>query len=144
MRTRTLAAILLAAWLGLVLNGAAHASDWRSLGVDQATQVYVDEASVAIDGKTAEALVLVNYSAARTLGDDWFPHRSEIVRYQVACTTGETALKAWAFKAGELGSGATVWKSAQSSPQLTKPAEDTVESLLVARLCAAPQASALR
>lgn len=144
MRTRTLAAILLAAWLGLVLNGAAHASDWRSLSVNEATQVYVDESSVAVDGRTAEALVLVNYSEARTLGDDWFPHRSEVVRFQVACTTGETALKAWAFKAGELGSGATVWKSAQAAPQLSKPAEDTVESRLVARLCSAPQASASR
>lgn len=144
MRSRTLAAILLATWLGLVLNGAAHASDWRSLSVDEATQVYVDEGSVTVDGTTAEALVLVNYSAARTLGDDWFPHRSEVVRYQVACTTGETALKAWAFKAGELGSGATVWKSAQPSAQLAKPAEDSVESQLVARLCAGAQVSDLR
>lgn len=144
MRTRTLGAILLAAWLGLVLNGSAHASDWRSLSVNDASQVYVDEGSIAVDGKTAEALVLVNYSTARTLGDDWFPHRSEVVRYQVACTTGETALKSWAFKTGELGSGATIWKSAHAAPLLAKPAADTVESRLVAHLCAAPQASVLR
>ena len=144
MHARTLAAVLLAAWLGLVLNGGAHAADWRSLSTDEGTQAYIDQGSILVDGSTAEALVLVNYSTARTLGDDWFPHRSQVVRYRVACTTGETALKAWAFRAGELGSGATVWKGAQPSPQLGLPAHDSVESRLVARVCSAPQASLVR
>jgi len=62
----------------------------------------------------------------------------------VACTTGETSLKAWAFKSGELGSGTTVWNGNPTSPQLAKPGKDTVESQLLARVCSAPLASALR
>lgn len=138
MHARILATALLATWFGLVVSGAVQAADWRSLSADTATQVFIDQNSVTTDGATSEALVLVNHSATHTLGDDWFPHRSQVVRYQLACSTGETALKAWAFKAGELGSGATVWKSAQTAPQLAKPAADSVESLLLARLCAGP------
>lgn len=138
MHARILATVLLGAWLGLLANGAAQAADWHSLSADTATQVFVDRSSITTDGATSEALVLVNYSSTHTLGDDWFPHRSQVVRYQLACSTGETALKAWTFKTGELGGGATVWKSAQTAPQLAKPAADTVEGLLLARLCAGP------
>lgn len=138
MHARTLATVLLAAWLGLVVTGAAHAADWRSLSADAATQVFVDQNSVTTEGPTSEAVVLVNYSTTHTLGDDWFPHRSQLVRYKLACDTGEAALKSWAFKTGELGSGATVWKSARTEPQLARPAADTVESLLVAKLCTGP------
>jgi hypothetical protein len=138
MRARTLATVLLAAWSGLLVSGAAHAADWRSLSADTTTQVFVDRSSVTTEGAVSEAVVLVNYSAARTLGDDWFPHRSQVVRYKFACDTGEAALKSWAFKTGELGGGTTVWKSAQENPQLVRPAADTVESLLVAKLCTGP------
>lgn len=138
MRARTLATVLLAAWLGLLFTGAAHAADWRSLSADTATQVFVDRNSVTTEGAVSEAVVLVNYSTPHTLGDDWFPHRSQVVRYKLACDTGEAALKSWAFKTGELGSGATVWKNTQEDPLLAKPAADTVESLLVAKLCTGP------
>lgn len=138
MRARTLATVLLTAWVGLVVAGAAHAADWRSLSSDAATQVFVDQNSMTSDGAKSEVVVLVNYSTTRTLGDDWFPHRSQVVRYQLACDTGEAALKSWTFKTGELGSGATVWRSAQTEPLLAHPAADTVESLLVARLCTGP------
>lgn len=56
----------------------------------------------------------------------------------IACDTGEAALKSWTFKTGVLGSGATVWRSAQTEPQLARPAADTVESRLVAKLCTGP------
>lgn len=138
MRARILRSVLLAALLGLVVNGASQAADWRSLSVDNATQVFVDRSSVTSDGVVSEAVVLVNYSTTHTLGDDWFPHRSQVVRYQLACATGEVALKSWAFKTGELGSGATVWNSTLADPLLAKPAAETVASLLVAKLCTGP------
>ena len=144
MHARTLAVVLLAAWLGLVVNGAAQAADWRNLSADSGTQMYLDEGSITTNGATAEAIVLVNYSSARTLGDDWFAHRSQLIRYKVACSTGETALETWAFRSGELGGGATVWNGKSSSPRLAKPAEGTVESRLLARLCTAPLASLQR
>lgn len=144
MRTKTLGTVLLAAWLGLLLSGTAHAADWRSLDSTDTSQVFLDEGSIATVGDQAEAVVLVNYTSARTLGDDWFQHRSQVVRYRVACTTGEAALKAWTFKSGELGSGTTVWKRTQDAPVLATPAPDTVESRLVARLCGSPQASVTR
>jgi hypothetical protein len=115
MRARTLATVLLGAWLGLLATSAVHAADWRSLSADTATQVFVDRNSVTTDGAVSEAVVLVNYSATRTLGDDWFPHRSQVVRYQLACATGEAALKSWAFKTGELGGGTTP-RPTRSSP----------------------------
>lgn len=144
MHARTLALVLLATWLGLVINGAARAADWRTLSADAGTQVYLDAGSITTAGPAAEAVVLVSYSTARTLGDDWFPHRSQLIRYKVACSTGETALESWAFKSGELGGGATVWNGEPASPRLAKPAEDTVESRLLARLCSTPLASMQR
>ena len=135
MRAKFLGALLLGAWLALVLIGSAHAADWRTVSADETTQIYVDASSVALHGAAREAVVLVNYPSGRTLGDDWFPHRSEIVRYRLACSTGEAGLKSWAFKAGELGSGETVWKGNQLAPVLSKPAGDSVEGRLLAQLC---------
>ncbi|MEO8039544.1 MAG: surface-adhesin E family protein [Betaproteobacteria bacterium] len=144
MRAKTLGTLLLGAWLALVLIGGAHAADWRTVSADETTQVYLDESSVALHGSAREAVVLVNYPSGRTLGDDWFPHRSEVVRYRLACSTGEAGLKSWAFRTGELGGGETVWKGHQPAPVLSKPADDSVESRLLAQLCSAFVTGSLR
>lgn len=144
MGARTLAFVLLATWLGLVINGAAQAADWRNLGAEAGTQVFLDEGSITTAGPGTEAVVLVNFSAVRTLGDDWFAHRSRLIRYKVVCATGETALESWSFKSEEFGGGATVWNGTPATPRLARPAEDTVESRLLARLCSTPLASLQR
>lgn len=140
MQSRLVATILLSAFVALATAGAARAADWQTITADDGAQVYVDADSVAARGSAVEAVVLVNYSAARTLGDDWFPHRSQVLRYRVACASGTAAPTAWSFKAGALGTGETVWKQRRPDAALVAPAADTVGGAVLAALCSGPLA----
>ncbi len=140
MKTRLVAAALLATFVSLAVAGAARAADWQAITADDGAQVYVDTESLAARGGALEAVVLVNYSTARTLGDDWFPHRSRVLRYRVACTSGTAATTAWSFKSGALGGGETVWKQRRPEAALVAPAADTVDGAVLAALCSGPLA----
>ncbi len=140
MQSRLVAAVLLSALVALGAAGAARAADWQTLTADDGTQVYVDADSVATRGSAVEAVVLVNFSTARTLGDDWFPHRSQVLRYRVACSTGTAAATAWSFKSGALGNGDTVWKQRRPDAALVAPAGDSVGGAVLAALCSGPLA----
>jgi hypothetical protein len=140
MQIRLVAAVLLATFVGLATSGAARAADWQAITADDGAQVYVDTDSVAARGTALEAVVLSNYFTACTLGDDWFPHRSRVLRYPVACASGTAATTAWSFKSGALGGGETVWTQRRPGAALVAPAADTVDGAVLAALCSGPLA----
>ena len=135
MSVKTIAISLIGAWLALLVAGSAHSADWRTLSAEEGMQVYLDEGSVRHNGSSTRATVMRNHAFTQTLGDDWYPHRSQVVRYELACDSGKASMKSWAFRAGELGSGATVWEERNSWATPAKAADGTVEKALIARLC---------
>lgn len=126
----------------LAAGAAQAAPDWRTLTQDATTQTWVDGDSIAHSGPMLEVLVLVNFAATRTVGDDWYPHRSRLVRYRIACDTGEAVASAWTFRAGELGTGASVWRVRDPSASPTAIAGGTLEDDLVKALCPYPPSAA--
>ncbi len=134
MNRRNVTAVLLGAWLTVMLAGSAFAADWRTVAESADSQVFVDRASLTSTAEGTEASVLVTYASQQTLGD-WFPHRSRVVRYELRCATGEVRLEGFTFAAGELGSGNTVWSEAPLSRLPAKPAAGTVESAVLAAVC---------
>lgn len=135
MNVKTIAISLIGAWLALLVAGSVHAADWRTLSAEDGMQVYLDEGSIKRNGASTRVTVLRNHALTQTLGDDWYPHRSQVVRYELACDSGKASMKSWAFRAGELGSGATVWEQRNVWSTPAKASASTVEHALIARLC---------
>ena len=135
MNVKTIAVSLIGAWLALLVAGSAHAAEWRTLSDEDGMQVYLDEGSVKHHGSSTRVTVMRNHALTQTLGDDWYLHRSQMVRYELACDSGKASMKSWAFRAGELGSGATVWEERNQWAMPAKAADGTLEHALIARLC---------
>lgn len=142
MDVKTIAVALIGGWLALLVAGSAHSADWRTLSGEDGMQVYLDEASVVRKGPVTRATIMRNHSLTQTLGDDWYPHRSQVVRYELVCSSRSASIKSWAFRAGELGSGSTVWEQRNPWATPARVADGTTEQALVSRLCDAPLASA--
>lgn len=69
----------------------------------------MDRASIQQDGNLKKARVLHSYSKIRTVGDEAFPHKSEILLYAVRCEDRSLGFEQWIMTAGEIGSGETIW-----------------------------------
>jgi hypothetical protein len=105
------AALLLAA-------SPAFAAEWSLVAGSKDEIVFVDRASIRQDGELKKARVLHSYSTVRTVGDDAFPHKSEILLYAVRCEDRSIGFEQWTMTAGEIGSGATIWTGEVAGPTL--------------------------
>ena len=105
------AALLLAA-------SPAFAAEWSLVAGSKDEIVFVDRASIRQDGELKKARVLHSYSTVRTVGDDAFPHKSEILLYAVRCEDRSIGFEQWTMTAGEIGSGATIWTGHVAGPTL--------------------------
>jgi len=105
------AALLLAA-------SPAFAAEWSLVAGSKDEIVFVDRASIRQDGELKKARVLHSYSTVRTVGDDAFPHKSEILLYAVRCEDRSLGFEQWTMTAGEIGSGATIWTGHVAGPTL--------------------------
>lgn len=128
------AAILAAASLALATGNLAHAAEWETVAAQGDETVFVDMQSLAIAGSMIEARVLHNYRNARSLGDDWYEHRSRIMSYRVACDSGRLGFVALEMKSGELGSGDTVFEG-MTSGELFDAEKGAADGRLVYRRC---------
>jgi hypothetical protein len=105
------AALLLAA-------SPAFAVEWSLVAGSKDEIVFVDRASIRQDGELKKARVLHSYSTVRTVGDEAFPHKSEILLYAVRCEDRSLGFEQWTMTAGEIGSGATIWTGHVAGPTL--------------------------
>lgn len=96
------AALLLAA-------SSAFAGEWSLVAGNKDEIVFVDRSSIQQDGDLKKARVLHSYSKVRTIGDEAFPHKSEIFLYAVRCEDRSLGFERWTMTAGEIGSGAVIW-----------------------------------
>lgn len=107
LRRALLIAILLAPSL-------APCADWRVVSAADGMSVFVDQESIH-EGRFDEdrgrlkAWVLKDYAGTRYIGDDFYPHRSALMLYVVACDEQKLGYTQWSLQSGNLGSGRTVW-----------------------------------
>jgi hypothetical protein len=140
--TKALAAggfLNLAKWLiaGALALGAASAmaGDWRLVAQDAQEIVFVDRSSIREEGGLKTARVLRSYSTVQTIGDDAFPHKSEILHYAVRCEDRSLGFEAWTLTAGEIGTGDTVWTGHVQDPALYRDPQDPVVAGIIDTTC---------
>ena len=108
-------------WVFVVLLLAASpafGAEWSLVAGSKDEIVFVDRTSIHQDGELKKARVLHSYSKVRTVGDEAFPHKSEILLYSVRCEDRSLGFEQWTMTAGEIGSGATIWTGHVSGPTL--------------------------
>ena len=93
----------------LLAATSAFAGEWTLVAGNKDEIVFVDRTSIRQDGDLKKARVLHSYSKVRTIGDEAFPHKSEILLYAVRCEDRSLGFEQWTMTSGEIGSGATVW-----------------------------------
>ena len=115
----------------------AFAGEWSQVANDGNEVVYVDRASVYEQGDLKKIRVLRSFSTVQTIGDEAFPHKSEILLYAVRCENRSLAFEQWTLTAGEIGTGATVWTGeiAQPSLSLYQDPNDPAAAGLVSAVC---------
>ena len=102
----------------LLVATSALAEEWNLVAGNKDEIVFVDRASIQQDGNLKKARVLHSYSKVRTVGDEAFPHKSEILLYSVRCEDRSLGFEQWTMTAGEIGSGATIWTGHVAGPTL--------------------------
>lgn len=102
----------------LLASSTTFAAEWTLIAGNKDEIVFVDRSSIHEDGGLKKARVLHSYSKVRTIGDEAFPHKSEILLYSVRCEDRSLGFENWTMTAGEIGSGATVWAGNVSGPTL--------------------------
>lgn len=120
-----------------VVTVSAFAGEWSQVANDGNEVVYVDRASVYEQGDLKKIRVLRSFSTVQTIGDEAFPHKSEILLYAVRCENRSLAFEQWTLTAGEIGTGATVWTGeiAQPSLSLYQDPSDPAAAGLVSAVC---------
>lgn len=120
-----------------VVTVSAFAGEWSQVANDGNEVVYVDRASVYEQGDLKKIRVLRSFSTVQTIGDEAFPHKSEILLYAVRCENRSLAFEQWTLTAGEIGTGATVWTGeiAQPSLSLYQDPNDPAAAGLVSAVC---------
>lgn len=113
----------------------AQAADWQVVSPGEDESVFVDSDSVHSDGGLKKAWVLRNYSQVKTLGDDAFPHKSEMILYAFRCEAGEAGYAQWSFHSGELGSGRTVWADNVAHVSMIDASFDPALNRVFERVC---------
>jgi hypothetical protein len=119
----------------LLLATTAFAEDWSLVAHDSNEIVFVDRTSIFEVGDLKKARVLRSFSKVQTIGDEAFPHKSEILLYAVRCEDRSLAFEQWTMTAGEIGTGATVWAGQIEQPSLYKDLNDPTEVSMIASVC---------
>jgi hypothetical protein len=114
---------------------AALAGDWRLVAQQPDEVVFVDSSSIRDQGRLKTARVLRSFSSVQTIGDDAFPHKSEILDYAVRCEDRSIGFEAWTMTAGEIGTGETVWIGKLESPSLYRDPSDPVVASIIDTTC---------
>ena len=119
----------------LLLATTAFAQEWSLVAHDSNEIVFVDRSSIFEEGDLKKARVLRSFSKVQTIGDEAFPHKSEILLYAVRCEDRSLAFEQWTMTAGEIGTGATVWTGEIESPSLYKDPNDPVFVSMITSIC---------
>jgi hypothetical protein len=114
---------------------AAKAAEWSVVAQSKDEIVYVDRSSIRADGDVRTARVLRSFSSVQTIGDDAFPHKSEILDYAVRCEDRSLGFEAWTMTAGEIGSGSTVWIGQVDKPALYQDPTDPAAAGIIDSTC---------
>jgi hypothetical protein len=118
-----------------VTAAAAMAGDWSLVSQGDKEIVFVDRSSIRDEGPVRTARVLRSYSSVQTIGDDAFPHKSEILHYAVRCEDRSLGFEAWTMTAGEIGTGATVWTGQVENPALYRDPADPIVASIIDTTC---------
>jgi hypothetical protein len=119
----------------LLLATTAFAQESSLVAHDSNEIVFVDRSSIFEEGDLKKARVLRSFSKVQTIGDEAFPHKSEILLYAVRCEDRSLAFEQWTMTAGEIGTGATVWTGEIESPSLYKDPNDPVFVSMITSIC---------
>jgi hypothetical protein len=119
----------------LLLATTAFAGEWSLVAHDSNEIVFVDRTSIYDAGDLKKARVLRSFSKVQTIGDEAFPHKSEILLYAVRCEDRSLGFEQWTMTAGEIGTGATVWAGQIEQPSLYKDPEDPTSVSMIASVC---------
>ena len=125
----------------LLLATTAFAGEWSLVAHDSDEIVFVDRTSIYEVGDLKKARVLRSFSKVQTIGDEAYPHKSEILLYAVRCEDRSLGFEQWTMTAGEIGTGATVWAGQIEQPSLYKDADNRTEISMIASVCNAEPAS---
>ncbi len=118
-----------------LLVTTAFAEEWSLISQDNNEIVFVDRTSIYEVGDLKKARVLRSFSKVQTIGDEAFPHKSEILLYAVRCEDRSLAFEQWTMTAGEIGTGATVWTGQIDQPSLYKDPNDPTFVSMMATVC---------
>lgn len=119
----------------LLLATTAFAEEWSQVAHDSDEIVFVDRTSIYEVGDLKKARVLRSFSKVQTIGDEAYPHRSEILLYAVRCEDRSLGFEQWTMTAGEIGTGDTVWAGQLEQPSLYKDANNRTEISMIASVC---------
>jgi len=122
------AALLLAA-------SSAFAGEWSLVAGNKDEIVFVDRTSIQQDGVLKRVRVLHSYSKVRTVGDEAFPHKSEILLYAVRCEDRSLGFEQWTMTAGEIGSGETIWTGHVVGPSLYQDPHNPIAVSMIDSVC---------
>jgi hypothetical protein len=119
----------------LLAASSAFAGEWSLVVGNKDEIVFVDRTSIRQDGDLKKARVLHSYSKVRTVGDEAFPHKSEILLYAVRCEDRSLGFEQWTMTAGEIGSGATIWTGHVVGPTLYQDPHDPIVAGIIDSAC---------
>ncbi|MEO8158110.1 MAG: surface-adhesin E family protein [Betaproteobacteria bacterium] len=119
----------------LFLATTAFAGEWSLVSQGKDEIVFLDRSSIHASGDLKKARVLRSFSTIQTIGDDAFPHKSEILLYAVRCEDRSLAFEQWTMTAGEIGTGATVWSGQVDSPSPYKDPGDPAFVSMITTVC---------
>ena len=119
----------------LLATSSAFAAEWTRVASDGNEVVFVDRGSIYDAGDLKKARVLRSYSTVQTIGDDAYPHKSEILLYAVRCEDRSLAFEQWTMTSGEIGTGATIWTGQIDQPSLYKDASDPAVVSMIGTIC---------
>ncbi len=121
--------------LAMLAASPAFAGEWSLVAANKDEIVFVDRTSIQQDGDLKKARVLHSYSKVRTVGDEAFPHKSEILLYAVRCEDRSLGFEQWTMTAGEIGSGVTVWTGHVVGPSLYQDPNDPIFVSMIDSVC---------
>ena len=119
----------------LFLATTAFAEEWSLVARDGNEIVFVDRTSIYEVGDLKKARVLRSFSQVQTIGDEAFPHKSEILLYAVSCEDRSLAFEQWTMTSGEIGTGATVWAGEIEKASMYKDPNDATFVSMIATVC---------
>lgn len=113
----------------------AEAAHWPAVSPVTDETVFKDSDSIRTDGAHTKAWVLRNYSRVKTLGDNGFPHKSELIVYAFRCEAGDAGYAQWRFHSGELASGRTAWADKVGRIGMIAASTDPALTRALGRVC---------